>query len=130
MPEERRVQAQARLGGRRRSRGSSGASGWLVLGIVLLAASLVAIGATVVLSSLGAGLPGGARTPGPTPTAPRATTGVLTVGRQDQPAGGEPTPSTATPGSDGAGRAPVVIQTPSTGPGQPLINPQPPVVTG
>src|SRR5438105_2354577 len=52
MPREPRVQTHAEFGDQYRTRGSPGVSPWLVVGIVVLAASLVAVGALVVLSSL------------------------------------------------------------------------------
>ena len=82
MPRERRVQAQAELGERYRAQGGAGVSPWLVAGIVVLALSLVAIGALVVVRSLRGDLPGVARAPDPTPTPTRPTPGVFTVGKQ------------------------------------------------
>src|SRR5688572_20947411 len=98
-PRERRVQAQAELGGRRRTRGSRGTSPLLVVGIVVLATSLVAIGAMVVLSSLDrTQSASGGPSPDPAPTPNRPTPGVFTVGKQDPPPGSGPTPTTTAPG--------------------------------
>src|SRR5689334_13111831 len=104
MPRERRVHAEAGLGDRYRARSSPGTSPWLVIGVVLLAASLLAVGAMVVLSSIGPSRLGAARPPDPTPapTPARPTPGVFTVGRQDQPAEGGPTPTTTAQGPSGA----------------------------
>src|SRR5215210_1609230 len=89
MPRERRVQAQAELGDRFQARGSPGLSPWMVVGFVVVAVSLVAIGTMVVLRSLDGGGSSSARPPDPTPTRP--TPGVFTVGKQ----GDGPTPTTS-----------------------------------
>src|SRR5215207_2956893 len=106
MPRERRVQAEAGLGERYRTRSSSGVSAWVVVGIVVLAASLVAVGAMVVMSSLDPARLVTGRPPDPTPapTPIRPTAGVFTVSKQDQPGGGGPTPTSTgagQPGTDG-----------------------------
>ena len=102
MPRERPVQAQAELGERYRAQGGPAVSPWLVAGIVVLALSLVAIGALVVVRSLRGDLPGVARAPDPTPTPARPTPGVFTVGKQ----GEGPTPTTSNEGSSGARHQP------------------------
>src|SRR3954463_9310792 len=110
MPREPEVQAQAKLGGRNRARSSAGVSPFVVVGIVALAASLVAVGAIVVFNSFG---PGPFRPPDPTPTTARATPGMFTVGRQDpQPPDGSAAP-TALPTITGSGGA---AQDPAGGP--------------
>jgi beta-glucosidase-like glycosyl hydrolase len=117
MPRERRLQADARLGERDRKAASPGVSPWLVIGIVALAASLVAIGAIVILGSLGGDRGNTGQSPLPPRTpGPQATSRVVTIGRQDpssDPAATPNTPGIATPASSGAG--------------QPIFSPQPPV---
>ena len=129
MRREPPLQAQAELGRRRRTQGSSGASPLVVAGIVLLAASLVAVGALVVVKSLG---PGGSQAPAPTPSAARSTPGVFTVGRQDQTpdSGAAPTlaPTQAAKAPDPAA-GPQSLVTPATAGGQPIFNPNPSLVT-
>jgi beta-N-acetylhexosaminidase len=114
------VQAQAGLGQRYRAQGSPGTPVWLVAGIVLLAASLVAVGAVVVFASMGGGSEV-AQQPGLTPT-PRPTVGVYTVGKQSP--GGEPG-STPAPSTD-PGAAPALASPGDTG--GPLFSPKPPAV--
>ena len=123
MPREPRVQAQAQLGGRSRGRGSAGASPGLVIGIVVLAVSLVAVGALVTIGSLRGDGPGLAQQPAPTPTAPRSTPAVIVVGKQPD-AGGTPTAPTAPtePGS-----APAQTN-PSGSTSNPLFSPLPPIL--
>ncbi len=116
------MQAQAELGDRSRARSLPGASPWLVLGIVVLAVSLVAIGAMVVLRSLQDDLPGAARLPGATPTPARATPGVFTVGKQG-PGGDGATPTTPAEGAPAPG-----INPPAGSGSGPLFNPAAPVV--
>src|SRR5262245_17676292 len=111
MPRERRVQAEAELGRRYRVEGSPGTSPWLVAGIVVLAVSLVAVGAMVVMASMGGGS-GTAGQPSPTPPA-RATPAVFTVGKQSP--GGEAGP-TPVPSTD-AGAAPALTSPGNTGSG-------------
>jgi len=126
---------QAQLSERRTmraARSSGGASPVLVIGIVLLAASLVAIGTAVVLTSMGLWQPLVARTDTPPATrppaaapTPPATPGVFTVGRQ-----GEPTPpATAAQGAppQGTPQQQPSLLPPSSNSG-PMFNPQPPVV--
>jgi beta-N-acetylhexosaminidase len=120
MPGERRLQAQAELGDRHRARGSPGVSPWLVLGIVVLAASLVGIGAMVVLRSLQGDGSGAARRPDLTPTPARAAPGDFAVGKQGS--GGETGASPTTPGSSAA---PGLSAPSGTGSG-PLFNPSAP----
>jgi beta-glucosidase-like glycosyl hydrolase len=105
----------------------------LVIGIVVLAASLLAVGAMVVMSSLGSSSSPAGRSPDPTPTANRPTPGVFTISRQDQPADGGPTTTTvgtgatgANTGQPGAAGGPVVLQTPSSGGNTPIFSPLPP----
>jgi beta-glucosidase-like glycosyl hydrolase len=126
---------QAQLSERRTvraARGSGGPSPVLVIGIVLLAASLVAIGTAIVLTSMGlrqplvasTDAPPATRPPAAAPTPP-ATPGVFTVGRQ-----GEPTPTTAaqgTPATTAQQQQPSLFPPPGPS-GGPLVNPQPPVV--
>src|SRR4051794_20388229 len=83
MPRERRVQAEADWGRRSGARAGSGpVSPWLVVGVVFLAASLVAVGAVVVLSSLNGGRSSGSQGSEPPPTPVRPTPGVFSVGQQ------------------------------------------------
>jgi beta-N-acetylhexosaminidase len=120
MPGERRLQAQAELGGQHRARGSPGVSPWLVLGIVVLAASLVGIGAMVVLRSLQGDGSGAARRPDLTPTPARAAPGDFAVGKQG-PAG----ESSATPTTSGGSAAPDLSPPSGSGSGPPF-NPSAP----
>jgi beta-N-acetylhexosaminidase len=118
------VQAQAGLGDRYRTRGSAGTSPWLVLGIAVLAASLVAVGAVVVLDSLNLWRPNAARLPEPTPTPSRPTPGAFAVGRQEPGAEGGATPTTPGTGSPDTGPGPSLI--PPSSSGGPLFNPNVP----
>lgn len=130
MPEERPVQAE--LGERYRARGSPGqargSSAWspvLVIGIVLVAASLVAIGAIVAIDAVTGGPLTTARAPAPTPT-PRATPNVIVVGKTDPPAGANPASSAANPAPTSTGAAPPLLPPQPSGGGQPIVNPQSP----
>lgn len=113
------MQAQAGLGERYRTQGGPAVSPWLVAGIVVLAVSLMAFGALVVMRSLRGDVPDAARPPDPMPTPTRATPGGFTVGKQ----GEGPTPTT----SDDPAPAPGITPPASSG-GAPLISPAPPVV--
>ncbi|MCC6420065.1 MAG: glycoside hydrolase family 3 protein, partial [Gemmataceae bacterium] len=125
---------QAQLGERRRvraARSGGGPSPALVIGIVLLAASLVAVGTAVALSSVGLAPPGllaasetlATRPPAATPTAP-PTPAVFTVGRQ-----GDPTPTATAASGQGAvvpATQPSLLLPPAGSGSGPIVNPQPP----
>jgi beta-N-acetylhexosaminidase len=114
------VRAEAAL---RRSHGSQGGAGpspWLVGAYVFLAASLVAVGALVVLSSLDAGPFASRSGPEPPPTPARPTPGVFTVGRQDQ-SSENPSPA-ATPASSPQ-NAPSLLPPSSAGGSFPIVVP-------
>jgi beta-glucosidase-like glycosyl hydrolase len=96
----------------------------VVIGIVVLAASLVAVGAMVVMSSLGSSRDTGGP-PNPTPTSNRPTPGIFSVGKQDQPADSGPTPTTG-PGAQSPGGGPIVLQPPPSGGSAPIFSPLPP----
>jgi beta-glucosidase-like glycosyl hydrolase len=126
MPRERRVQAEAEWGQRPGARAGSGPmSPWLVVGIVFLAASLVAVGAIVAFSALGSGGSGG-QGGAPTPTPARPTPGLFGVGNKQDGSGNSPAPG-ATPGAQSGNPPPLL--TPA-GAGGPLTNLAPPAVQG
>ncbi|MCC7371804.1 MAG: hypothetical protein IT306_25525 [Chloroflexi bacterium] len=121
MPKEPRVQAQATMRRQHGGQGTPGPSVVTVFGILLVAVSLVAVGAAVTFGSLrGSGTGGDGRAPDPTPTpaAARATPILLTVGPRAQATDGGPTPA-----AGGTG-APSLIP-PSTS-GGPLFAPSVP----
>lgn len=131
MPREPRMQAQLNdqrmRGAVRRGEGSrGGASPVLVLGIVVLAATLVAIGTAVALASLGVWQPSVATTtsdaPPGTASTPQATPAVIVVGRQ-----GEPTPATGgqNPTGEGVPQQPAVLLPPASTGGS-MVQPVPP----
>ena len=98
----------------RRTERAGGPSSWTVIGILLVAVSLVAVGAMVTLDSLSGTSGALGRSPDPTPTAwPRATPVILTVGPRAQ----EPGPTPATGGTG----APSLI--PPSSAGGPLFAP-------
>jgi beta-N-acetylhexosaminidase len=97
-----------------------------VIGIVILAASLVVVGAAVVLNSLRGDRPGTAGVPPATPTPARSTPGVLIVGKDGPGSEGGATPTTSSSGPAETGAAPGLSPPAGTGSG-PLFNP-PPVV--
>ena len=74
--------AEAAMGRRSSARSTSGPSPWTVIGMLLVAVSLVVVGTFVVLDSLNASGGSISRAPDPTPTtdSARSTPIVLTVG--------------------------------------------------
>ena len=126
MPREPRLQSQAELGERYQARSSPGVSPWLVIGIVVLAASLVAVGAAVVLSTLQGDGRGTAQRPDATPTPARLTPAVIVVGKQGSGGEGGATPTTSSSGPAETGAAPGLNPPAGTG-SAPIVNPLPPV---
>lgn len=103
MPREHPVQVEAEFVSRHGPRAGNGPSPWLVFAYVFLAASLVAVGALVVLSSLDSDPLARRSGPDPTPTPVRPTPGVFIVGKQgdssESPSPGPPPESSPGSGS-------------------------------
>jgi beta-N-acetylhexosaminidase len=99
-----------------------------VLGIVVLAIGLVAVGVAVVFNSLPGDAPGPARQlGGATPTSARSTPSGVAVGEQDVGPETGATPTTSVGGPAEPGGAPG-LSPPAGGGSSPLFNPSPPVV--
>ena len=105
-------------------RAAVGPSPWTVIGILLVAVSLVAVGAMVTLSSLNGTGPGVGRAPDPTPTpgAGRSTPIILTVGPRAAAETQDPGPTPSTGGAPG-------LVLPSSA-GGPLFAPSAPPASG
>lgn len=126
MPRERRVQAHANAATRRGNGRAGGSPALLILGVVVVAVSLVGIGTLIALKSLEGVRPGGGpATPAPTPT--RAAPTVITVGGPNQSPDGATTPGSGGPGlSTPAGRPAPVFAPPSGQPASPSEPAAPP----